>query len=1123
MRMTTSAEDTGGTLFQALFESAPYPQLILAGGQVCYANEAAVALIGRTAVGEALSIDHLCGLAAAADAQRIKTFLTTGSDGTVEFTSLTRDGDQRHLYVSLRNVEWAESKAQEIRIEDRTDSEQELQAIYSMAPIGIAITDASFRFVRTNKAYQDILGRSEAELRSMTFLDVTHPDDLDIDTIKNKKILSGQLDRTRVVKRYLAKDGATIWVNVNSSPLYDSRGIIVGSVATVEDITVQRSAEHALIRSEAELAEAQRIAHIGSWTWSFADNIQLRSAEFCRIYGVRSSGHYSTVDKFLAPVHPDDRKGLLDKITCAIQHGTGYELTHRILRPNGEVRVIHTQTIVEFDEAGRPALIRGADQDVTDRRVADDELRRQSALLASAERIAHMGSWESLPSIGISWWSDEVYEILGISRDEGPGSIISHAHHDDRSIGLGLRNALRSGKSCIEEFRIIRGDGEVRTVRVGGETDLESQTIDRRILGFIQDVTETRQAEGALRESELRFRTIFEEAAIGITMAGTDGCLIRCNPAYSAMLGYELDEMIGRHWKEFTHPDDVEQDAALTERLLRGELTSFQMEKRYIHKSGEAVWARVTVSIVRDDAAQAPFYVAMSENITAHKQAEEALRDSEKRYRQVFSLSPDPLIVQADDKILMANNAAAQASGYQSPDDMIGASFIAFVHPDDRELVERHVRGAVEETGDPATAEVRWRQRTGQIRILEIYSVPFRYMGRSSVLVAARDNTQRRTAQREADKARADLTDAIEHMDDGFALFDAEGRLEYANARYKNLVPWNQDLIVPGRSVREIVTLGRTASYPSLEGAELQRRIDDRVKEFEAGGAFIDQFEDGRWMLNQDLKTKNGRTVCYRTDITLRKEADATARDLEKKLQNFTRISTMGELASSLAHELNQPLTAVINFIEASRYRLESDDATAPQSAAELLEKAMIQASRAGDIIQGVRRFIQERDSERKWEDINDVIGEIWDLATVGSAGLGLEIRFEGGKALPPAYIDRTQIQQVVINLMRNGIEAMEGVDKRLLVVKTGLDTAGSVSVSVNDTGSGLADKARENLFQPFNTQKPDGMGFGLSICHSIIESHGGIIWAESEPGEGTMFCFSLPLNDDGLSVASEG
>lgn len=875
-------------------------------------------------------------------------------------------------------------------------NEQELLAIYSMAPIGIAVTDASYRFVRTNKAYQDILGRSETELRSMTFLDITHPDDIDLDTPNNRKILTGELDRTRVVKRYLAKDGRVVWVNVNSAPLFDSRGRIVGSVATVEDITEQRNAERALIRSETELTEAQRITHLGSWTWNLIANTHQRSAELWRIYGYPSNTQYDDTEGFLAFVHPDDREAVRERIERAIEQGVGYELTHRILRPNGDVRIIHTRTHVEFDDAGRPALIRGADQDVTEQHISEDEMRRQRALLASAERIAHLGSWESMPSIGINWWSEEVYEILGIDRDEGPGSIISHAHPDDLPIGLKLRDTLRSGESCLDEFRIVRGDGEIRIVRVGGETDLDSQTVGRRILGFIQDVTEARQAE-------------------------------------------------------------------------------------------------------------------------------DALRDSEERHRQVFSLAPDPLIVHADGKILLANDAAADTCGYTKPEEMIGESFLGFVHPEDRDLVEQHSKGTHGKAGGQRMAEIRCQHRGGQTRILEIDAVPFRYMGKPSVLVAARDITQRRIAQEEANKARADLTDAIEHMDDGFALFDAEGRLEYANAQYKNLIPWNQDFIVPGRTFREIVQYGVSLALPSWDSEKIGRAIEKRVRQFEKGGEFVEQFEDGRWILLQDLKTRDGRTVSYRTDITQRKKAEDTSRDLEKRLQNFNRVSTMGELASSLAHELNQPLTAVINFIEASRYKLASDDPGAAQNATELLDKAITQASRAGDIIQGLRRFIQEQQSERSLEDINEVIREIWDLASVGSADHGLQIRFENGENLPPALMDRTQIQQVLVNLMRNGIEAMENVPKRILVVKTGLDAAENLTVSVSDSGSGLTDKARENLFQPFNSEKPEGMGFGLSICHSIIESHGGIIWAESEPGDGTTFFFSLPLNADELRTASEG
>jgi two-component system sensor kinase FixL len=219
----------------------------------------------------------------------------------------------------------------------------------------------------------------------------------------------------------------------------------------------------------------------------------------------------------------------------------------------------------------------------------------------------------------------------------------------------------------------------------------------------------------------------------------------------------------------------------------------------------------------------------------------------------------------------------------------------------------------------------------------------------------------------------------------------------------------------------------------------------------------------------------------------------------------------MGEMASALAHELNQPLTAIINYAQTTRRLLERHPDERTAGLASLLEKTVQQASRAGQIIRRLRQFIAKGETDRALEDVNAVVEEASALALIGTAGKGIAARRMLEKGLPPVLVDKIQIHQVITNLIRNSVDALEEVERREIVISTRRGTAGTIEIAVADTGPGLAPEVAERLFQPFVTTKPGGLGIGLSICRSIVDGHGGRLWASANPGGGTIFHVRLP------------
>jgi two-component system sensor kinase FixL len=246
-------------------------------------------------------------------------------------------------------------------------------------------------------------------------------------------------------------------------------------------------------------------------------------------------------------------------------------------------------------------------------------------------------------------------------------------------------------------------------------------------------------------------------------------------------------------------------------------------------------------------------------------------------------------------------------------------------------------------------------------------------------------------------------------------------------------------------------------------------------------------------------------------DITERQGAEQRLQDLQSELLHVSRLSAMGQMASALAHELNQPLTAIMNYVKAATRTMSALEGPQVEKAREWMEKATNQTLRAGQIIRHLRDFIEKRESSRTYENLNKVVEEAIALGLVGSADANVKVHLELDPNVPSILIDKIQIQQVLINLIRNAIEAMQASLKRDLAIRTEADLD-SVEVGVSDTGLGFSEEVAARLFQPFVTTKEKGMGIGLTICQSIIEAHNGRIWATPNEAGGVEFRFRLPV-----------
>jgi len=380
------------------------------------------------------------------------------------------------------------------------------------------------------------------------------------------------------------------------------------------------------------------------------------------------------------------------------------------------------------------------------------------------------------------------------------------------------------------------------------------------------------------------------------------------------------------------------------------------------------------------------------------------------------------------------------------------------------------------------------------------------------VLLAVRQRVAERN-RRNAEAARRD-TEArfralVEHAPFAINVKGADGRYILMNREFAELAGTSEAEGV-GKTVFDLATPQRAKRINGYDRWVMETRSP---VEYEMKGAGPGE---GRSFVCVKFPFLDGAGAATAIgsmwiDVTRLKAAEEKSRLLQGELAHISRLSTMGELAAGFAHELNQPLTAISNYAAGINRRLGAAG-TDPRTIAVVMERICEQAQLASDIIRRLRRFIRKEDAERKPTDMNDVIRAAVHLLRADAAKQGVDLRLDLAEGLPMALVDEVGIQQVVVNLVRNGVDAVveECRGPREVTVRTALAGDGGIRVMVEDTGRGMEAAVRERLFEPFFTTKKEGLGVGLLICRSIIEDHNGKLAVSSEAGQGTTVEFSL-------------
>ena len=359
----------------------------------------------------------------------------------------------------------------------------------------------------------------------------------------------------------------------------------------------------------------------------------------------------------------------------------------------------------------------------------------------------------------------------------------------------------------------------------------------------------------------------------------------------------------------------------------------------------------------------------------------------------------------------------------------------------------------------------------------------------------------------------AHLQSILDTIPDAMIVIDTRGLVQSFSAAAERLFGWSATEVIDKN-----VNLLMPAPYKDAHDGYLARYLATGERRIIGiGRVVVGQRRDGS-TFPMELSVGEMRVADRRfftgfvRDLTERQQTEARLQELQSELVHVSRLTAMGEMASALAHELNQPLSAIANYLRGSKRLLDKGDPADLPRLADALDKAADQALRAGDVIHRLRDFVGRGETERRIESISKLIEEASALALVGVKELGVRVTMRFDPRADLVLADRVQIQQVVINLLRNAVDSMRGRRPADLDVRVALQAPGFTLVSVSDTGSGISEEVRRRLFEPFMTTKKEGMGVGLSICRSIVEAHGGSIWADNNASGGATFSFTLPL-----------
>jgi PAS domain S-box-containing protein len=830
-------------------------------------------------------------------------------------------------------------------------------------------------------------------------------------------------------------------------------------------------------------------------------------------------------DAHIPFLHPDDQEGARKAWPVNISTGEASEFSFRVRNAQGGYRWFLSRVEPLRASDGSLLLWVGVNLDIEELKCAEQALR---------ERETKIRRLVDSNVIGIFVWdfegrfleaNDEFLRILGYDREELlAGSIrwtdLTPPDWRDRN-NARMERGKSSGRFEPFEKEYTRKDGSRVPVLIGGAT---FEVGGNEGVAFVLDLTERKRAEEKSRESELKLRQITETVPGLVWSNGPDGEPTHVNQRMLDYSGMSFEEFGHRGWEAFVHPADYPETAeAFWQAIQTG--TSYQGVMRLRRADGELRWHHARCEPLRDRQGRIIQWYGLSVDIDERKKAEDQLRHSEAYLAEAQRLSRtgtwvlNPTTMQylywSDESYRIWGFDPLQ--GFPSRD-----SLWQRIH--DRDKVWEEVQEALRQKKD-YSGEFKIVLPNGTVKYLAATSHHlFSTNGEIVEVIGTNvDVTERKRAEQALRESEAKIRRLVDSNIIGIFIWDFDGRILEANDEFLRMVSYDREELVSGR-----------IRWADLTPPDWRDRNNARIEQQRSGGRF-EPFEkeyarrDGRRVPvligGATFEDGGNQGVAYVLDLTVRKRVEAEARENERRyreaqleLAHANRVATMGQLTTSITHEVNQPITAAVTYASAAR-RLLSAQPPNLDEVDDVLSLIVKEGNRAGEVVGRIRALIKKAPVRKDAVEINDAILEIVALTRTEAANHSVSVRTQLAEDLPHVQGDRVQLQQVLLNLIINAIEAMRdvGEEERELLISTCHEPDG-VSVEVRDSGPGFAPTDTDRVFEAFYSTKPNGVGLGLSICRSIIEAHNGRLWASPNAPRGAVFGFVAPAHPAAVS-----
>jgi PAS domain S-box-containing protein len=814
------------------------------------------------------------------------------------------------------------------------------------------------------------------------------------------------------------------------------------------------------------------------------------------------------------------------------------DFEHRLLMPDGDIRYLHVVAHAGSHGPGIREYI-GIVSDITDRKRAEDErqalasaLQQSNARLEEAQRLAHIGHYEWDLIKNRVTYSDELCRIYAIPPQKGPfdaALIFERIHPDDRErVAKEAEETVRNGTHAKAEHRIVLPDGEVRYILGLGTVKRDAFGRAYEMFGTGQDITERKLADQALQRSQFylsegqRLAHMGSWASRDLGIHWSDDLDIYWSDEVYKIFGFDPTNGAPKLQQFFAavHPQDRASLAETLERMHE-QHCNCDMTIRIVRPDGEIRYVRcVGIPVVDDGAFQG--YHGTTIDVTAHELLTQELRREQQYLAEAQTLAhagswASNLVTRQVFHSSEENNRlyGFDVSQDTNPFDLHYRAILAEDEPALRAKLENAIRA-----GEDFDLEYRIRRADGAIRFLRGigHHNPGQDLGDYFGITI--DITDRKLVEQEREALSKALQQSNAYLTEAQSLTHVGSwacnlvtkqifHSSEENARMYGFDP-SQGAIPFESFYGTILPEDEPAVRAKLEGAiSAGEDFDVEFRIRRTDGAIRRLRGIGHHSSSQEADEYFGITM----DITDQKRAEEERerlRQLEAEVAHTNRVNMMGELAAALAHEIKQPIAASITSANALLRWLahEPPDLDRARAAAARIEQ---DANRAADVISSLQSFYRTGiPTKRQSVDLKEIIGEMTILLRAEAERYAIATHQEIDLCLPRLFASRVQLQQILMNLMLNAIEAMKDAGGEM-TIKARIDSNGLVVTSVSDTGVGLVAENIERIFDPFHTTKPQGTGMGLTITRSIVESYGGRVWANPNQGPGATFHFTLP------------